>query len=86
MDDYKQLMSHNIARTVMPPKPVVSEGDVMRAALALLDRGERVTGHNLRKEIGHGDQTRLLRIWNDVLARENDAARIIELPPRVAQR
>jgi hypothetical protein len=65
----------------MPRKPVVSEGDVMRAALALLDRGERVNGLNLRKEIGHGDQMRLLRIWNEVQARENDAARISELSP-----
>jgi hypothetical protein len=50
----------------MPTKPVVSEEDVMRAARALLARGERVTGRGLRKEIGHGDQVRLLRIWTDV--------------------
>jgi Plasmid replication region DNA-binding N-term len=64
----------------MPPKPVVSEGDVMRAALVLLDRGERVIGRSLRKEIGHGDQMRLMRIWNEIRARENDAA-VIEIPP-----
>jgi hypothetical protein len=70
----------------MPTKPVVSEEDVMRVARALLARGERVTGRGLRKEIGHGDQVRLLRIWTDFRAREADAARITELPPRVVQR
>jgi hypothetical protein len=63
----------------MPTKPIVSEEDVMHAARALLARGKRVTGGDLRKEIGRGDQVRLLRIWNDVQAREADAARIAEL-------
>jgi hypothetical protein len=39
-----------------------------------------VTGKNLRREIGHGDQVRLLRIWNGVQAREADAACIAVLP------
>ena len=64
----------------MPTKPVVSEKDVMRTARALIARGERVTGKNLRREIGHGDQVRLLRIWNGVQAREADAACIAVLP------
>jgi len=70
----------------MSKKPIVSEEDVMRAAGGLLARGERVTGRGLRKQIGHGDQVRLLRIWTDVRAREADAARITLLPPLVAQR
>jgi hypothetical protein len=66
----------------MPTKPVVSEEDVMQAARALLARGKRVTGHDLRKEIGRADQVRLLRIWNGVQACEADTPRITELSHR----
>ena len=66
--------------------PIVSEHDVMQAAQTLIARGERVTGKNLRKEIGHGDQVRLLRIWNGVQAREADAACIAVLPDDLTAR
>ena len=42
-----------------------TDEQIIEAAKRLLSAGRRVTGFALRKEIGGGNPTRLVRVWED---------------------